>query len=245
MMGPYLILQNANIPLQVQAEISCFLTTTTWTQIMLYSHKWRVPRAVPIAIAFAALSAGVQTLLVLTIRAPYSRGVEWPVNVIGILASTLLAAGLIPPYFEIRKRRGRVVGINWAFLLIDWLGAVLSFLALAVQNSFDILGSVLYCVIIVLEVGMFVSHWVWMFRFRGVRQEAKRTGKSMEEVASQPMEKESVWSPDLRSIKALRRPFERLSRWCRGENLASLEDSAVESDLPTEKSAVVTENLDR
>lgn len=33
--------------------------------------------------------------------------------VVGIIASVLLAVGLLPPYGEIWKRRGRVVGINW------------------------------------------------------------------------------------------------------------------------------------
>ena len=33
--------------------------------------------------------------------------------ILGVIASILLAGGLIPPYFEIWKRRGRVIGINW------------------------------------------------------------------------------------------------------------------------------------
>jgi hypothetical protein len=31
---------------------------------------------------------------------------------IGILAAILLAAGLVPPYWEFWKRRGRVIGIS-------------------------------------------------------------------------------------------------------------------------------------
>ncbi len=31
---------------------------------------------------------------------------------VGVIAAVVLAAGLIPPYFEIWKRRGRVVGIS-------------------------------------------------------------------------------------------------------------------------------------
>jgi hypothetical protein len=33
--------------------------------------------------------------------------------VVGIIAAILLAAGLLPPYGELWKRRGRVIGINW------------------------------------------------------------------------------------------------------------------------------------
>lgn len=73
--------------------------------------------------------------------------------VVGIIASVLLAAGLLPPYGEIWKRRGRVVGINWVcssypncasssststeadmcwqiFLTMDWNGAFFSLMAL-------------------------------------------------------------------------------------------------------------------
>ena len=37
---------------------------------------------------------------------------------IGIIAAILLAAGLLPPYLEIWKRKGRVVGISMRSLLV-------------------------------------------------------------------------------------------------------------------------------
>lgn len=36
----------------------------------------------------------------------------WPDIVVGVVATVLLASGLIPPYFELRKRDGRVIGIS-------------------------------------------------------------------------------------------------------------------------------------
>jgi hypothetical protein len=33
--------------------------------------------------------------------------------ILGVIASILLAVGLLPPYVEMWKRRGRVIGINW------------------------------------------------------------------------------------------------------------------------------------
>lgn len=48
----------------------------------------------------------------------------------GIIAAVLLAAGLLPPYRELWKRRGRVIGINWVFLGMDWFGAFFSLMAL-------------------------------------------------------------------------------------------------------------------
>jgi hypothetical protein len=43
----------------------------------------------------------------------YYGGNELPMLVVGIIAAVLLAVGLLPPYGELWKRRGRVVGINW------------------------------------------------------------------------------------------------------------------------------------
>ena len=56
--------------------------------------------------------------------------------VIGIAAALCLAAGLLPPYGELWKRRGRVVGINWIFLSMDCAGAFFSLMALGMLSSF-------------------------------------------------------------------------------------------------------------
>ncbi|KAL8974892.1 MAG: hypothetical protein Q9205_008114, partial [Flavoplaca limonia] len=80
-------------------------------QILIYNNAWRVWTATLLASGIGALFGGLQILLVLTLRGPYSRGVEWPITLVGVLSAILLAAGLIPPYFEIAKRSGRVVGI--------------------------------------------------------------------------------------------------------------------------------------
>lgn len=37
--------------------------------------------------------------------------------VVGIIAAILLGVGLLPPYWELWKRRGRVIGINWVSIL--------------------------------------------------------------------------------------------------------------------------------
>lgn len=44
--------------------------------------------------------------------------------VVGIIAAILLAAGLLPPYGELWKRRGRVIGINWVRAPKRLLGAI-------------------------------------------------------------------------------------------------------------------------
>lgn len=43
---------------------------------------------------------------------PYNNGVRWPDLVVGVVAALLLSAGLLPPYFELWKRDGRVIGFS-------------------------------------------------------------------------------------------------------------------------------------
>ena len=73
-------------------------------------------------------------------------GLVWPVIFTGAVSGVLCAIGLIPPYLELWKRNGQVVGIckiaedpaaivltsyiGWMFLGIDLTGAFLSLLAI-------------------------------------------------------------------------------------------------------------------
>jgi hypothetical protein len=56
--------------------------------------------------------AGVEIGLIFAIQPAYSRGLEWPVLLIGIVAFVTLISGYLPIPFELLKRRGRVVGIG-------------------------------------------------------------------------------------------------------------------------------------
>lgn len=46
-------------------------------------------------------------------------------------------------------------------------------MSLVAQTVFDPLGCVLYLVCLVLETGIFVSHWIWLFRTRKQRKQEK------------------------------------------------------------------------
>ena len=102
--------------------------------------------------------------------------------IVGIVAAILLAAGLLPPYFELWKRSGRVVGINFLFLTIDWLGAFFSLMGVVAQTTFDPLGGCLFIVCIFIEGGIFVSHGIWLFRTRKLRAAAKAAGLDFDEL---------------------------------------------------------------
>ena len=111
--GTYSIVQNFNVPIQVQPQCFMALCLVSWAQTLLYSRGWRAWAVALLAVAVAAVFAGVEAALILTIRPIYDAGNETPVLVVGIVASVLLAVGLLPPYGEIWKRKGRVIGINW------------------------------------------------------------------------------------------------------------------------------------
>ncbi|PYI05304.1 PQ loop repeat protein [Aspergillus sclerotiicarbonarius CBS 121057] len=181
-MGAYMILQEVNVPLQIQPQIFGFFSLVSWGQIMYYNHGYSCLKATLLVLGTAVLFGGIETLLILTLRIPYNKGVTWPDLVVGVVAALLLASGLVPPYFELWKRDGRVVGFNWVFLSIDTLGGLFSLFALAAQGSFDILGGVMYILVIVLEGGIYASHIIWRIRYRAVRKEAKSLGKSIDEV---------------------------------------------------------------
>ncbi|KAK7961609.1 uncharacterized protein PG986_002434 [Apiospora aurea] len=166
--GVYAIIQNFNIPIQVQPQCFGVLSIVAWAQILMYSYNWATWKATALGLAVTLAFAGLEAALILTLRVIYERGNETPPLVVGVIASILLAGGLVPPYGEIWKRRGRVVGINWVFLSMDCSGAFFSLMAL---------------------LGIFASHLVWLLRTRKVRREAKARGKTFDELAAEYEEK--------------------------------------------------------
>ncbi len=144
--GVYAIIQNFTIAIQIQPQVFCVLSLVSWAQILLYNNGYTALNATVLATVVALVFGGVEILLILTLRPLYDRGVAWPVMIVGITAAVLLAAGLLPPYFELWKRKGRVVGINFGFLTVDWLGAFFSLMGVVAQETFDPLGGCLFIV---------------------------------------------------------------------------------------------------
>ncbi|ODH52074.1 hypothetical protein GX48_01863 [Paracoccidioides brasiliensis] len=182
--GIYMILQQVNIPIQIQPQIFGSLCTICWVQILYYNHGYSLKKSVFTGAITAALMGGCEALFILTLRIPNNKGITWPALLIGIIATILIALGLIAPYFELRKRSGQVIGINWFFLSLDTLGAVFSLLALAVEGTFDILGGIMFVVVLILELGIFASHIIWRLHFCKERKAAKASGMSIDEYLS-------------------------------------------------------------
>ncbi|KAM7187130.1 hypothetical protein V8F20_011121 [Naviculisporaceae sp. PSN 640] len=183
--GAYNIVQNFNLPLQIQPQCFMGFCLISWAQILRYHHNWSAWNATLIAVVVACLFAGVEGALILTLRPFYLRGNDVGILVVGVIADILLVAGLLPPYGEIWKRRGRVIGINWIFLWMDWFGALFSLMAIVAQQTFDVLGGVLYITCCVLEIGIFLSHLIWLIRTRHIRNEAAIQGKTFDDIAAE------------------------------------------------------------
>jgi hypothetical protein len=187
--GVYAIVQNFNFALKFQPQAFAGLTLIAWGQTLYYHNKWRAWTATLATIALAASFALMELVLILTLRGPYQRGVQWPMMLMAISASLIQVAGLIPPYFELAKRSGRVIGIDFWFLIIDYAGAFFSLMAVVAQQWFDALGASLYIACIVLETGIFVSQGIWLWRVRHVRREAKKAGMGYDEYVKRYPEK--------------------------------------------------------
>ncbi|KAJ5805649.1 PQ loop repeat protein [Penicillium pulvis] len=166
----------------VQPQIFGFFSTIVWAQILHYGHGYGRVSSTLCCCGLLVLLGGIEAMLILTLRIPYSKGVTWPDLLVGIVATILLGGSWLPVYPELWKRKGRVVGFNWVFLSIDTLGGLFSLFALAAQGSFDILGGVMYIFVVLVELGIYVSHIIWRIRFRELRKQARLLGKSIDEL---------------------------------------------------------------
>lgn len=166
--GIYFVVQTANLVLQIQPYLFMFFSTLCFWQTLYYPPSrlgfWK---STGIVMALVALAVGANIGCILPLRNLYNKGIEWPNLIPGIIAAVLLAVGLLPPYWELAKRNGRVVGINFVFLSLDSTGAIFNIAAVGEQSGeIDRLGIALYAVVVGLEFGIFMSHAIWALRVR-------------------------------------------------------------------------------
>lgn len=144
-------------------------------------RKWQTWTATLLLLGLFVIFAGIELGLVYAIRPPYKHGVDWPVLLIGVVSFILLIGAYCEIPFELLKRRGRVIGIDFVFLTIDWCGAFFSLMSLVAQSEFDALFGTMYALCCAIEMSMVASHLVWRLRTRGIRKRAKAGGKTFDE----------------------------------------------------------------
>jgi hypothetical protein len=133
-------------------------------------YKYPKRKIILITTLFYTFWAALEIPFSIWLRPVYANGTEWPNLIFGIIATVFLSIGLLPPYWELSKRKGRVVGINFIFLALDSSGAIFSMASMCV-GEFDPMGMTLYAVIIALEFGLFISQGIWMIRFRSWKRD--------------------------------------------------------------------------
>ncbi|CAH2354763.1 uncharacterized membrane protein [[Candida] railenensis] len=180
---------DGSIPLRIQPQLFTFLCTVAWIQSLYYPPvKMPLKKIAVYGASFAIIGAALEAGFIVWLRPVYRHGTHWPMLIFGIIASILLAVGLVPPYFELAKRKGRVIGINFVFLSMDSMGALLSMLSICV-GTFDIMSMVLYAIVLAMEVGIFLSHIIWYFRFG---RHEKKLEKELENGLEKPKVDESI-----------------------------------------------------
>ncbi|GMG39581.1 unnamed protein product [Ambrosiozyma monospora] len=166
----YFVMSDSYIPMQVQPCMFECLCAIAWIQSMYYPpYSYPKKRIILFTVLFFSCAIGMQVGFGVWLKRVYANGTHWPSLIFGIIASIILAAGLVPPYIELSKRQGRVVGINFVFLIMDCSGAVFS-MASNLVGDIDIMGMILYAIIIVMEIGIMTSQIIWLLRFRVIRK---------------------------------------------------------------------------
>lgn len=180
--GIYFIDQSANTALMVQPHLFMFFSFVGFWQSLYYPPvSWSFKKSWLTVLVIVAISAGIEVGCVIPLRKLYNEGTEWPNLIPGIVAAVMLALGLVPPYLELFKRNGEVVGINFLFLILDSSGAVFSIASVALEpGKLDILGLVLYAIVLGMEYGIMASHMVWKFRVKHCGLKVRPLEESME-----------------------------------------------------------------
>ncbi|WPK24314.1 hypothetical protein PUMCH_001582 [Australozyma saopauloensis] len=157
----YFMGTDALIPLKIQPQLFTFFCTISWIQTLYYPPVQLPFRRLALYVgSFLAVAVGCEVGFILWLRPLYQRDIKWPMLLMGIAASILLVLGLIPPYFEMAKRNGRVVGINFVFLAMDASGALFSMLSVVIGNM-DIMSLILYALVLAMELGIFSGSLYW------------------------------------------------------------------------------------
>ncbi|KZV64817.1 hypothetical protein PENSPDRAFT_155926 [Peniophora sp. CONT] len=125
-LGTYAVVQNLNIPLIVQPQLFGALCMVSWIQCMHYGYKKSSRWCAAVLISLLVVSGAVEVGLVYAVRTPYERGEDGAkraTQFFGIISSIMIAAGLLPQYYDIYKRR-EVVGLSLLFISVDMAGGM-------------------------------------------------------------------------------------------------------------------------
>ncbi|XP_006463011.1 hypothetical protein AGABI2DRAFT_42712, partial [Agaricus bisporus var. bisporus H97] len=156
--GAYAILILLNLPLQLRPQLDGFFGLISWGQCLYYNPHRQNKRYMSFLLVAGTMISigGFEVFLVFISRPAYERGVTAPVELYGVLSTVLIAAGLLPQYWEIYKRK-EVVGISYLFIFVDILGGLLNDLSLLFAKEFDGLAAASYTIVIIMDSAIFIA----------------------------------------------------------------------------------------
>ncbi|VDB99899.1 unnamed protein product [Peniophora sp. CBMAI 1063] len=158
-LGAYSVLQNLNVPLIIQPQLFGVLCILSWTQCMYYGSQKPLGWCAAFLIVLLTIYAVLELGLIYAVLEPYERGdpgAKVAVQFFGILASVMIASGLLPQYYDIYKRR-EVVGISLIFMSVDIAGGIFNDLSLVFKGEFDIIASITYTLVVVMDLVVVIA----------------------------------------------------------------------------------------
>ncbi|GAA5964795.1 hypothetical protein JCM3765_002558 [Sporobolomyces pararoseus] len=150
-LGIYAILEDINIPIEIQPHAYGSLCAVIFCQMIYFDRKWSLRNTILLFMAYCIIGGGFEVGMYFAAKPGVDRGIKGASMPFGILSDILLAAGFFPQFWQIWKDR-EVIGLSYVFLAMDTLGAVFSILSLAFKTSFDGVAFAGYLVVIVFEV---------------------------------------------------------------------------------------------
>lgn len=165
-LAAYAFISNQNIAIRIQPNLFMAFCLCAYYMSCLYPPHKKSNRFIYGSIAiFLLYCVIIEVGFIPWLKPLYAKGTTWPALIFGIISGILLALGIVPLYYELYQRQGQVVGVSFIFLFIDSMGAYLSILSV-VLGTMDIMGIIMYSAIAILELGVFISHFVWYMRFK-------------------------------------------------------------------------------
>jgi len=158
-LGVYNIVQDINIPLIVQPQVFGFLAAFCWTQCLFYDSKKSLHLCIFLLVIYSSVAAGFETGMTFLLRRAVQHdgeGGQRGLQFFGIMSSVLISIGLLPQYVEIYRLK-QVKGISYTFMAIDIGGGVFSILSLAFKAKWDVIASLVYLLVIVLDSLILIS----------------------------------------------------------------------------------------
>jgi len=151
-LGVYVIVQNLNIPLILQPQLFCTFALISWGQCQYYGYKRSGLTSILLTVSVAVISAGFEVGMVFAVQSTKRDGAvnQQVLRFFGICSSIIISVALFPQYYEI-WRLDEVMGISISFMIVDLLGGVFSDLSLIFKADFDIIASITYTLVIVLD----------------------------------------------------------------------------------------------